>query len=88
METHSIIHYFWVNLTSVLPVQALIPKMTLPEIYHATENCLNGVICGYSKQLLSKLSETVDVDSVGLIRENIQDRFVKDPISGWLNDKK
>jgi hypothetical protein len=62
--------------------------MTLPEIYHATENCLNGVICGYSKQLLSKLSETVDVDSVGLIRENIQDRFVKDPISGWLNDKK
>lgn len=84
--THSIIHYVWVPVSSLLPVQTPISKMTTDEIYRNIEECLNGVICGYSKLLLTKLSEVVKVDSMGLIRENIMDRYVKDPIKGWMND--
>ncbi len=68
LETHSIIHYFWVALSSVVPVQTPIPKMTLQEVYRTTEDCLNGVVCCYSKQLLSRLSDIVEVDRLGLLR--------------------
>jgi len=88
LETHSIIHYFWVALSSVVPVQTPIPKMTLQEVYRSAEDCLEGVVCGYSKRLLSRLSDIVEVDSLGLLRENIRDRFVRDPVKGWLHDNK
>lgn len=43
------------------------------------------MICGYAKQVLTKLSEVVEIDAVELIKENILDMFVNDPIQGWLH---
>lgn len=62
--------------------------MSLADIYKASQECLSGLVCGYAKRLLTRLSEVVEVDSIGLIRENIQDRFVKDPVRGWITDNK
>lgn len=71
-----------------MPVQTPISKTSLAEVYRAAQECLSGLVCGYSKILLTRLSEIVEVDSIGLIRENIQDRFVKDPVRGWMADHK
>lgn len=59
--------------------------MRSAEVLRNSEEYLNGLISGYAKQVLTKLNEAVEIDTIELIKENILDLFVNDPVEGWLH---
>ena len=68
IPSYSVLHYFWTSITSVFPVQTPVKFMSLQDIFKNAEECLQGLISGYAKQVLTKMSEVVEIDVIELVK--------------------
>lgn len=84
LPNYSVLHYFWINITEVHPLQTPFEFSSLQQVLKSIEECFQGLICEYAKQVLTRLSEIVETDALKLIKENILDAFVNDPVEGWM----
>lgn len=61
ISNYSVVHYFWVSITSILPLQTPIKIIKSQEIFKNSEEYLNGLISSYSKQVLTKINQSSDI---------------------------